>query len=248
MICITASLCSALKRFRLATASRRLWAGAICINQDDNTEKSIQVRLMSRIYGWARRVLVYLGDEADESDLTFDILEEALKYMSSVHLCNSGWKEKQNVKPIAAIMARPWWYRVEEFVNVKEALIVAGLKEKPCNPFFDAVEYLFYRVIQGGTGLNGTMALRSLHTARRKATISLLDLLDLFQYTKARRARDHLFALLPLADDASDEVFDPDYEEPLESIVRRYAAAFVEHGKFKVLDGVYYEALVYYIG
>ncbi|KAI4272794.1 MAG: hypothetical protein LQ337_005067 [Flavoplaca oasis] len=40
--------------------SRLLWIDAICINQDDNTEKSIQVRSIKSIYHKAERVLIWI--------------------------------------------------------------------------------------------------------------------------------------------------------------------------------------------
>ncbi|KAN0112563.1 HET domain containing protein [Hyaloscypha variabilis] len=43
-------------------ASRLIWIDSICINQNDNTEKGDQVRLMTDIYKTASRVLVCLGD------------------------------------------------------------------------------------------------------------------------------------------------------------------------------------------
>lgn len=39
-----------------------IWIDAVCINQSDTSEKSIQVQLMSRIYTQARQVWISLGD------------------------------------------------------------------------------------------------------------------------------------------------------------------------------------------
>ena len=47
---ITSSLHSALKRLRLQDKSHTLWADALRINQEDNEEKSLQVRLMDQVY------------------------------------------------------------------------------------------------------------------------------------------------------------------------------------------------------
>ncbi|KAK0644413.1 heterokaryon incompatibility protein-domain-containing protein, partial [Cercophora newfieldiana] len=65
---ITPSLESALRAFRLPSETRRLWADAVCINQQDLDEKILQVRRMSFIYRQAEHVRVWLGDEADDSD------------------------------------------------------------------------------------------------------------------------------------------------------------------------------------
>lgn len=47
---VTQNLHAALKRLRLQHQSRLLWVDAICINQDDTSEKSFQVAMMSEIY------------------------------------------------------------------------------------------------------------------------------------------------------------------------------------------------------
>jgi hypothetical protein len=53
---------------------RRLWVDAICINQDDIDERNQQVRLMWSIYSKAARVLVWLGEERDESNLGMEMV------------------------------------------------------------------------------------------------------------------------------------------------------------------------------
>ncbi|KAJ2900630.1 hypothetical protein MKZ38_002289 [Zalerion maritima] len=53
----------------------RIWIDALCINQQDNEEKSRQVLNMSRIYGQASRVLVWLGPSSNDSDLAIDSIE-----------------------------------------------------------------------------------------------------------------------------------------------------------------------------
>ncbi|KXJ87678.1 heterokaryon incompatibility protein-domain-containing protein, partial [Microdochium bolleyi] len=44
------------------------WIDAICINQDDISERSSQVALMRRIYRQASRIVIWLGPAADDSD------------------------------------------------------------------------------------------------------------------------------------------------------------------------------------
>ena len=59
---ITESLFLALQRFRLEYHQvRYLWAGAVCINQEDKIEKVKQVILMGDIYRSAQNVLIWLG-------------------------------------------------------------------------------------------------------------------------------------------------------------------------------------------
>jgi hypothetical protein len=83
---VTASLYSALRRIRQRNRARILWADAICINQFSTLKKNHQIRLMKRIYQQARQVVVYLGEESDDSKLGFEAgrkLLEVSKGLSS---------------------------------------------------------------------------------------------------------------------------------------------------------------------
>jgi hypothetical protein len=60
---LTASLHDALRRLRQPDKPRRLWADQICINQDNEAERSQQVQFMNHIYKNASHVLVWLGPD-----------------------------------------------------------------------------------------------------------------------------------------------------------------------------------------
>lgn len=68
---ITTSLHAALERFRLPDRQRRLWADAVCINQENDDEKSIQIAGMSAIYAASRGVLVWLGEDFPADTVAF---------------------------------------------------------------------------------------------------------------------------------------------------------------------------------
>jgi Heterokaryon incompatibility protein (HET) len=97
---ITDSLWNALRCLRSVSEARILWADAICINQDDDAEKSLQVRRMGDIYHQAYRVIVWLGLEANGSKLAFSAFDHmATKIECDDHmrrlLCCPGNKEIQ---------------------------------------------------------------------------------------------------------------------------------------------------------
>ncbi|GKT45351.1 heterokaryon incompatibility protein 6, OR allele [Colletotrichum spaethianum] len=75
-IAITENLCHCLRRIRLADRPRLVWVDALCINQSDNKEKESQIMLMHDIYVSARRVLAYLGEEADGSKEAIELIEK----------------------------------------------------------------------------------------------------------------------------------------------------------------------------
>jgi hypothetical protein len=71
---VTPNLYAALVRLRDASFPRIIWIDAICIDQADDEEKSDQIRIMANIYGKANRVLVWLGESADDSDKALEII------------------------------------------------------------------------------------------------------------------------------------------------------------------------------
>jgi hypothetical protein len=63
---VTHNLYVALKYLRYVDKSRTMWIDAICIIQENNVEKSLQVALMCDIYRLADRVVFWLGPEAND--------------------------------------------------------------------------------------------------------------------------------------------------------------------------------------
>lgn len=64
----------ALKRLRDPSKERALWIDAICLNQDDEDEKAIQIGQMGRVYSQAVGVVIWLGLADPESDLALEFL------------------------------------------------------------------------------------------------------------------------------------------------------------------------------
>ncbi|KAH8683228.1 heterokaryon incompatibility protein-domain-containing protein [Tricladium varicosporioides] len=64
---VTMNLESALKRIRETDRVVTYWIDALCINQDDNDERSNQVSLMRDIYARAEVVVIYLGEVPNHS-------------------------------------------------------------------------------------------------------------------------------------------------------------------------------------
>jgi hypothetical protein len=62
---VTANLFAALRGFRLCSQVRTLWVDAICINQDDISERHNQAQKMPHIFSAAKKVLFWPGEEGN---------------------------------------------------------------------------------------------------------------------------------------------------------------------------------------
>lgn len=66
-VAVTRNLHRALRRFRSPGLKRPIWIDALCINQQDLAERSVQVLRMRELYSRAELVLVWLGQDFDTS-------------------------------------------------------------------------------------------------------------------------------------------------------------------------------------
>uniref|UniRef100_A0A0B7JYH3 Heterokaryon incompatibility domain-containing protein n=1 Tax=Bionectria ochroleuca TaxID=29856 RepID=A0A0B7JYH3_BIOOC len=84
-ISVTANLYAALHNFRLEDKPRRLWADALCINQEDLDEKSFHVQMMQTVYQSCIRCLVWLGAPDAHSDTALALVQ-AITLLYTRHL------------------------------------------------------------------------------------------------------------------------------------------------------------------
>jgi len=71
---ITHNLAIALTHLRYEKSPRVLWIDALCINQDDLLERSVEVLDMGSIYTCAQQVVVWIGPSSDDSGLAMTTL------------------------------------------------------------------------------------------------------------------------------------------------------------------------------
>ncbi|KAI0881513.1 HET-domain-containing protein [Annulohypoxylon maeteangense] len=83
---ISANLDAVLRHFRFPSDKRTLWVDAVCINQNDDEERGRQVGRMKDIYSKAMEVLIWLGEEGEDSDagitVASDIAQACRQYIS----------------------------------------------------------------------------------------------------------------------------------------------------------------------
>jgi hypothetical protein len=88
---ITQNLWDGLRRIRRCKEPVRIWIDAVCINQNDDAEKSVQVLMMADIYAGAENVHVWLGEGEDASE--DKLFLKVLKLMEERAVTFRPWKD-----------------------------------------------------------------------------------------------------------------------------------------------------------
>jgi hypothetical protein len=113
---ITLNLHAALLRLRDRDIARIIWVDAVCINQADEQEKQHQIQSIAKIYGKASRVIVWLGETADDSNEALEAIRTAGKKFT-----NSS-NEDVIQQAIPPLLQRSWfrriWVRQRTFNNI----------------------------------------------------------------------------------------------------------------------------------
>jgi hypothetical protein len=131
-LAISRNLFIALQHLSLAKKPRLLWIDAICINQDNISERSEQVNKMASIYGNAQLVILWLGEEAHASSSAIETLG-ALG--NGVNIFNIGGSvRKVSSKPDS--LARKLEHNAEDMAQMATSwAAIEKLLERPCEQY-----------------------------------------------------------------------------------------------------------------
>jgi hypothetical protein len=164
---VTTTLAAALRRFRQSAATveaKRIWADAICINQNDVLERNIQIGLMGDLYSQATSAMLWLGEEEANSDMAFFTInflaEELLKVEGWMQCLDDRFPSllqsttKENFSrylneyvdsvplvawdAVVALTSREYWFRVwivQELMLPRDVVIYCGSQVLPWDTF-----------------------------------------------------------------------------------------------------------------
>ncbi len=142
------NLASALKQLRYRDRPRYLWIDAICINQDDNGERNVQVALMDGVYSGASEVCVWLGDAGENSGLALSFISRVVNLDDFDRLVADP-RTPHEWAALSDLMKREWFSRrwvVQEIALAKAARLYCGDASADWSDFavavslFEAVE------------------------------------------------------------------------------------------------------------
>ncbi|KAL9078009.1 MAG: hypothetical protein Q9157_003069 [Trypethelium eluteriae] len=128
---VTENLFDTLRKFRFRGLPRILWADALCIDQNNNRERSHQVQSMHRIFSGVKRVLVWLGKESSRDEQAISSVSEIApiaRYFSNDFLLHFILKYSYFDK-LRPLFERGYFLRlwvVQETVLAKEVVLPLG--------------------------------------------------------------------------------------------------------------------------
>ncbi|QYS99735.1 HET domain-containing protein [Trichoderma simmonsii] len=224
---ITANLYEVLLRLRDKMIERILWIDAICIDQASIEERGEQIQYMAEIYSKANRVIVWLGEAADNSDQALKSIRMAAdeEHQSS--------RNDTDHQAILAILDRPWFRRIwvlQEVAAAQHIVMMCGsiridgyafclglpslLQYKDIPSHIRSVTYLMrgciFRPKYSVNSLGGiSLDIRPLGA-----------LIDMYHTHEATERHDKIFALLGMSsNDPTNHGLLPNYNTPWDNLM-----------------------------
>ncbi|KAF2106138.1 heterokaryon incompatibility protein-domain-containing protein [Lophiotrema nucula] len=240
---ISRSLGDALFSIRTNTDYRVIWADALCINQRDNVEKSWQVQHMALIFARAKRVISWLGLQAEDSTVALKALQDLMHCLTSVDW-KADWSQKAIGAPNAAVdlaetlradprirtairslTERLYWTRVwvfQELASARQNVFLCGDFEAEDIKFsLYFLELWSFRLSgirmhvadQCGFVLTRFFHYANTHPRFKYQPPELVHILRSLASLDATDGRDKVFALLSVAKDSHSLNIIPDYDK-----------------------------------
>lgn len=235
------------------------WIDSICIDLANIEERGQQVQFMGRIYRNAHKVIVWLGEESDDTDRAIDFIEllnETIRQQTcSPEEIRAIFHQDQYHPHWAALtnfFQRRWWTRIW---TLQEYAIPASVS------FWYGMRSVGRSAVEGALmgadqytalAFKGTAAFRHGFNRRRvqrlhdlgqepgtKLGRSLVALAAYSSCFEATDDRDRLYGIKGLATDAF--LLDVNYSLSVEDTYLRFVKSFIEH--YKSLDVICFASI-----
>lgn len=161
IIKITENLGAAMRDLRHVTETRTIWIDAICIDQNNPSERGHQVALMGDIFRSAKQVVVWLGPCGDGTTSELDVVHALHEIERKAQDSYSNlFREEDGLTPLGLelghcleeralydFVSRSWFERVwtvQEFVLAKAIKLCVGRFDIPLETFYAAVSLLSF--------------------------------------------------------------------------------------------------------
>lgn len=197
---IHANLSTALRQLREDSKPTFWWIDALCINQSDVAEKNVQLPLMPQIFEGASRVVVWLGDEYENSGPALTFLQDSLNATDFVEFFQEPGR-KDAFTGVVLLMKRPWFTRrwvIQEISLARRAHLYCGTAQMPWHAFVDAISLIAAQKDSLRKAFSPLLANDpdDVESFNSLSTLKFLHLVDnMFRKTVDGRITEHLMTL-----------------------------------------------------
>jgi hypothetical protein len=230
------------------------WIDSICIDQKNNKEKAEHVRRMQYLYRDAHNVIVWLGEQSEDSDCAINfihLLEETNRAGISTAAIRTMFQEdryQERWTALKTFFLRRWWTRVwtvQESVIPSSISFWCGLRQVSRDSMFTALYVAdrcnsaqFKRSIAFHHAWNRSRAWL-LHKSGEGFSFSPLALAAYFCNNHATDDRDRLYGLIALANE--NHGLEVNYSNTTDEVYIHFSQSFIE--RHKSLDIVCFASL-----
>ncbi|KAG0646881.1 Heterokaryon incompatibility protein [Hyphodiscus hymeniophilus] len=246
----TENLIAAMKRLRSTYLLQSFWIDAICINQDDFTERARHVQFMCDIYRLAENVVIHLGEESEGLDRAMGLFHtlheksaEPLSDSNTAGMVRSSLSRSSDEVwfRIHDFFNRPWFSRMwviqEVAVSSVDPVVLCGSHTLSWSAIAKVSRFLRETALTASTiarSRNGN-ALMIQQFKERPQSLGLL-LMTTFQF-EATDPRDMIFAFYGIVhpqdrETLSSPYFEVNYEKPVNDVYRDVMMGCLVHYGF----------------
>lgn len=231
------------------------WIDSICIDQDNISERTSQVKLMGQIYRQAKGTIVWLADGSDDTTTAINLLshlaerrhefrrdykKRARKSMPADLIDHPGWK------PLESLLDLPWWRRVwtlQEFILAKDSTFYCGAQSISRHEFRRGLHALelcgpleqYIKTTVWTTAWNRRRLLQWYEHDQNRYKMSLVSLMAFCGDYETTDSRDRIWAVHGLARQEDQQMIGrPTYCYDARTLYTGLVQAFLAH--YRSLD------------
>jgi hypothetical protein len=246
----------ALREKKAIQAGLLIWIDALCINQEDTPERNQEVKRMRTIYKTAREVVIWLGEEGDESSRAMKLVK-TLSKASNEGICPTLQDligkspevfRKGAWQALGQLMIRPYWDRVwimqELAMGNPQTPILCGKDMIKWGDIYHGIYTFGTRNIEifsyiekeckearvSYSGLNRNKIIHLWYEQEIQAgrmKPQLMAMLDLSRKSMATDSKDKIYGLMGLMNLEVAEKIEPDYKKGLVEVYRSFAKVVI---------------------
>ncbi|KAF6818314.1 ankyrin and het domain protein [Colletotrichum sojae] len=157
------NLATALRHLRRKSEGRVIWCDAVCINQRDASERSVQVQRMKDVYRVSERVVAWLSQGSEETQRAVKVLCQEMWTTAFDYNANKWLNDKESLikrseyfesldqqdwRAIHYFLSLPWfkrlWVRQEIVLANDSAIFMIGAAVVDLATFINAIDSIYW--------------------------------------------------------------------------------------------------------